>query len=885
VNRVREVLKAWELVALMPQDLATGPVPRGYDEALEEEEHQLLKERLRLALFVGIFVYSGFWVLDLYQAPALSRQFMLIRFTVVGFAILTMWLTTKRFGDRNLLPLSVVMFWLGSVGISLMTVLLGGFSSDYYIGNLLVLFLVGFFIPWRLGVTVVFCALLLLAYFGLNVSTHGLGLELLPPGFFLVGTSVFTCVASATSSRLRRRDLSLRLSLEQANQELTRIDEAKTRFFSNVSHELRTPLTLMLGPVEALLKEETDTDRKALLQSALSNTNRLLRQVNLLLDSAKLESGTLVLNPSENRLDTLLEELVFATTPHAEGRGLQLRLEGMETLYPFSFDRDKMEMIAANLLSNALKFTPRGGKIVLRAYSKKDVVAFEVRDNGHGIPADQLDKIFNRFHQVDKSLSREEGTGLGLSLVRELSRLHGGDVYVSSKPGSGSCFTVEIPCALDSGQIERRRQSRRREDRFARARADVLTASEFEQRSRTDTLLADLRKTRLSETLAERASGPDDAPLVLIVDDNDDLRAFLKRQLSSEYRVETAEDGVEGLQLARKTRPALIVLDVMMPRMDGYEVCRQLKKDAGLATIPVILVTAKAGSEAIVEGLDIGADDYVTKPFSIEELEARIAAHLRAKDTERDLHEKESRLAAIGQLTSGVVHDVRNTLMLIQGYSELARSTAVGGGSTEDLIKDLDEIKSATVRLQRMSGEILDYARGGSELHRRAVYARDYLLGTLKGLVNHLHGQGISVDLDIDLGAEEKISLDPDRFQRVLENLVFNARDALLEHEGERRVIIRAVRQRNAIEIRVADTGPGIAPEIASRLFEPFMSQKKRGTGLGLPTVRNLVKAHGGEVRVEPKAPEGGAAFTVVIPLSSNAILQAVPNRRIATNN
>jgi signal transduction histidine kinase len=708
-------------------------------------------------------------------------------------------------------------------------------------------------------------------YFVPNLAVFGASAAVVGPAFFTIGTAVFTCYSAVVSDRFRRKDLLLRLRLEEANQDLTRIDEAKTRFFSNVSHELRTPLTLMLGPVESLLSDEPEEDRQTLLRSVLSNSQRLLRQVNLLLDTAKLESGTLVLEARQNSLGRLLEDLVSASLPHAEGRGQQLRLEGTEKLEPFTFDRGKMEMIAANLLSNALKFTPADGTITLRADVADEMVSFEVQDTGPGIPEDQLESIFDRFHQIDTSLSREEGTGLGLSLARELARLHGGDVLVSSAPGEGSLFRVEIPRNLDVTYSERRKAARRREDRFAQARAEVLTAKEFEQRSKRDTLLADLRRPRLSEKLVENQEGPEDAPLVLIVDDNADLVAFLRRQLSRQYRVETAEDGIEGLEIARKTRPSLIVLDVMMPRMDGYEVCRQLKRDAGLAAIPVILVTAKAGSEAIVEGLEIGADDYVTKPFSTEELEARIGAHLRAKDTERELHEKESRLAAIGQLTSGVVHDVRNALMLIQGYSDLARSTAMGGGSMEDLVKDLDEIKSATVRLQGMSSEILDYARGGSELNRQSLPAQAYLSSAFGGLITHLQGQGIVVETDIDLGSEAVVSLDADRFQRVLENLVFNARDALLEHDGERKVVIQVGHQRDSLEIRVADTGPGIAPEIAGRLFEPFTSKKARGTGLGLPTVRNLVKAHGGEVRVEPKAPEGGAAFTVVVPMGTAA--------------
>jgi signal transduction histidine kinase len=630
----------------------------------------------------------------------------------------------------------------------------------------------------------------------------------------------------------------------------------------------------MLGPVEALLREEIRTERKTLLHSVRTNSRRLLRQVNLLLDTAKLESGRLVLEPEEGDLAKLLLELVDASAPHAENRGLDLRTEGLEELSPFAFDRAKMEMIAANLLSNALKFTPEGGRIVLRAESNEDSVIFEVEDTGPGIPEDQRELIFDRFHQVDTSLSREEGTGLGLSLARELARLHGGDLTVKSEEGKGSTFRVEVPCHGEHFPLERRRASRRKEDQLIRARADALTAREYEVRSKSDTLLADLRSPHISQASLAKAVAPPDAPQLLIVEDNSDLRAFLESQLSRQYRVATAKNGVEGLQRAHQVRPALVVSDIMMPKMDGYEFCRRLRADPGLAAIPVILVTAKAGSEAIVEGLEIGADDYVTKPFSVEELEARIAANLRAKETEKALHERESRLAAIGQLTSTVVHDLRNALTLIQGYSDLARSTAAGGGKAEDVVEELDQIGGATRRLRRMTSEILEFARGGGELNRQKIAARAYLMGLVESFAAHLGEQGIEVESQIDVDSELSIWLDPDGFQRVVENLVLNARDAVLESDGERKLVIQAGRRGDTLEVRVADTGPGISSDLADRLFEPFATKKAQGTGLGLVTVRNLVKAHGGDVRVEPKSPEGGAAFTVVLPLRKSRVRQ-----------
>jgi signal transduction histidine kinase len=849
-------------------------VPSGFDRVYAEETQQLLTERFRAILVIGSLAYGAFWILDLFVAPEHATKFLLIRGVALAWAMLTLWVSYAEWGRRIMVPLSVVLFLVASLGISAMTVFLDGFSSNYYIGNLMVLFGLGLFLPWRPSVTVTFCGLLMLGYLGLNLVFHGPSLDMLAPTFFLLGTSAFTSLATVMSDRLRRRDLALRLQLEKVNEDLKQLDEAKMRFFANVSHELRTPLTLLFGPMETLQAEGLSPRRAQLLEAMQTNARRLLRQVNALLDVAKLEAGRLAFEPLLGDLSELLNELVAASAPHAARKGVLLEAKGLEELEEFAFDYDKVEMIAANLISNAVKFTPKGGRITIRAGSVDDKVAFEVQDTGPGIPEDQLEQIFERFHQVDSSLSREhEGTGLGLSLARELARLSEGDITVRSQVGRGTVFHVELPLEPTPERPERRRRARRREDQLSQARTEVLAAREYAARSRRETLLADVDLPRLSEVTEEALETPGDASRVLLVDDNVDLRTFLASRLSRLYRVETAEDGIDGLDVARRTRPDLIVSDIMMPRMDGHEFCRRLRDDPAFANTPIILVTAKTGEEAVVEGLELGADDYITKPFAMRELEARIAAQLRAKQTERQLHERESRLAAIGQMTSSVVHDLRNPLTLVKGYADLAHALAVRGGDSHAIAKEMAKLKEAADRLRRMIEEILDFARSGtSEIELSSVSVAKFLDHTVRSFVTDLADQGIVTKIDLNIDEGQEVTLDQDRIKRVLENLLANAREAVMNTEGPRRIFVSSESQDGHLLFRVADSGEGIPEDLVDQLFEPFSTAgKKRGTGLGLATVRNLVRAHGGKITVESKALEGGAAFTVWLPLELEA--------------
>jgi signal transduction histidine kinase len=848
----------------------------GFEEAYRREVEDLFVERARFLLRAALLLFLAFWFLDLLVVPDLALPFLAIRAGVAAIYLLGLSAVHSRFARRAAPPLVMAGAVASAAGISLMASLLGGFSSNYFAGNVIVLFVIGFFIPWELGAAAVLSALIIASYLGINLAVHGPSRDMVAPVFFLAGSAVFTWLAVLSSRRTRRRDLSLRLRLENANEELKEVDEAKTRFFANVSHELRTPLTLLLGPLETLLASEEDQQRRVVLESMSVNARRLLRQVDALLDVAKLESGRLRLEPSPGNLGHLLAELAGAAIPHAGHLGLHLVTERLDEVPDSVFDPHKVEIVAANLLSNALKFTPPGGTVTLRAEPGRDRIAFEVEDDGPGIPEDQLERIFERFHQVAGTPSRG-GTGLGLALARELARLHGGNVTVRSRPGAGSTFRVELP-PRPAGSLERRRRPRRREDQLAQVRADALAAREYALRSLRDTLLADVELPRRARPAEPRPQPPEGAPRLLLVEDNEDLRELVAARLSRQYRVETAANGAAGLEAARRIRPDLVVADVMMPEMDGYELCRRLRADPVFATIPMILVTARAGSEALAEGLEVGADDYVVKPFSLRELEARIAAHLRARETERQLHERESRLAAIGQMTSAVVHDLKNPLTLVKGYADLAHAQALKGGDAATIARELDTVRSESDRLRRMIEEILDFARGGSpKLTLETVPARRFLDEALAPLAADLHERRIATELSLDLDGSLAISLDRDRMKRVLENLVTNAREALANWGKEKRIAIRAWAEGGTLALRVADSGPGIPEEVAARLFEPFATTgKNQGTGLGLVTVRNLVKAHGGEIRVEIKAPEGGAAFTVILPLAAPPVLKVV---------
>jgi signal transduction histidine kinase/ligand-binding sensor domain-containing protein/DNA-binding response OmpR family regulator len=419
---------------------------------------------------------------------------------------------------------------------------------------------------------------------------------------------------------LNRARLRHALEIERIEKEKAEeIDHMKSRFFANISHEFRTPLTLILGPIEDLLKRRAV---KLVLSRDLAtiihrNSKRLHGLINQLLDISKLETGSVKLKVSEGNVEEFIKTMFLSFLSLAESKRIkyEIFLPGSSRL--ILFDQDKLEKILTNLISNAFKFTPAGGKIEVKLQflevpgdTHREFLEIEVSDTGKGIPAEKLNKVFDRFYQVSDSNTREvEGTGIGLALTKELVDLYRGEIHVESEIGKGSTFTVRVPYL---------------EEDFREEEVVVGTPIKNPDSGIVELESVPSKKESLEfnkDISLEQFSG---MPLILIVEDHADLRNYIIDNLKSNYRILSAEDGKIGLQKAIESIPDLIISDVMMPEMDGIEMCNQLRSDQKTNHIPVIMLTARADRGSKLEGLDTGADDYLIKPFDTEELKVRI---------------------------------------------------------------------------------------------------------------------------------------------------------------------------------------------------------------------------------------------------------------------
>lgn len=416
---------------------------------------------------------------------------------------------------------------------------------------------------------------------------------------------------------------------------LAEIDRAKTAFFSNVSHEFRTPLTLMLGPVEELLaKSHTNLSPAAKSQLELVNRNgsRLLRLVNTLLDFSRLEAGRMQAVYQATDLSTFTVDLASVFRSATERAGLRLELDCAKLGEPVYVDRNMWEKIVLNLISNAFKFTFEG-EIAISLREAEGSAELRVRDTGVGISEEELPRLFERFHRIENTRSRtHEGSGIGLALVLELVKLHSGTVRVESALGKGTTFIVSLPLGLAHLPAERIGGSRS-------SATTALGAVPFVEEALRwlpdrEELDADEEIPTVQDLLpvpapALHGESAGERPYILIADDNSDMRQYLVRLLSERYEVQAFHDGKAALDAALERAPNLVLSDVMMPNLDGFGLLRGLRADSRTTTVPIILLSARAGEEARVEGMEQGADDYLIKPFSARELLARVQTHLQ----------------------------------------------------------------------------------------------------------------------------------------------------------------------------------------------------------------------------------------------------------------
>ncbi|GAA1526158.1 hypothetical protein GCM10009827_048690 [Dactylosporangium maewongense] len=512
---------------------------------------------------------------------------------------------------------------------------------------------------------------------------------------------------------------------------LAELDRAKTAFFTNVSHEFRTPLTLLLGPTEDALTDQArplPPGQRERVEVVHRNAERLLKLVNTLLDFSQLESGQV--EPRFEPLDmaAATAELAGMFDTATQRAGLHLVIDCPPLPRPVLADPEMWAKITLNLLSNALKFT-FDGSITIRVAEVGGAAELSVTDTGVGIdPADQAN-LFDRFHRIMGTPSRtHEGSGIGLALVAELAALHGGTAGVHSAPGAGSTFTVRLPFAPEpaAGTAQDTASGTAADEAFESAAAGAAGGAHdaADRKSAADRVvpgfLAEVERWMVP---APPSATPvhSTAPTVMVVDDNSDMRDYIRTILEADYQIVEASDGMAALRLLRGTRPDLILTDVMMPELDGFGLVAALRADSTAALLPVVMLSARAGDEATVEGLDAGADDYLIKPFSPRELRARVRANLefdrvrRARDElqrSRELLDQAQRLASVGSweldLATGDIHGSEE-FQRQMGMTAAELLDPAARDATNALLHPDDRALVDAAMAAAIAGEPLDY--------------------------------------------------------------------------------------------------------------------------------------------------------------------------------
>jgi response regulator RpfG family c-di-GMP phosphodiesterase/signal transduction histidine kinase len=603
-----------------------------------------LQRRVRLIIIASAILYISFVALDkVYASPFFSR-FSIIRLVVlIGhvflFVVLGRIKTNKGYAN---VAKALALFDVSGIAVMI-------WSQNSYVQGLYIIILgLVVAVPLTFRDTILLYIMIWLSYAipsSLNMRSVG-WLNVTYNLFFLTSLILIGALGSYVMDRLRRRELRSLAQLEEttgklqeSNAKLKTLDELKTQFFANVNHELRTPLTLMLAPLKVLLEGKMgklSLTLKDTLETMQRNGYKLLKLINNLLDLTKLEAGKMRLKLRTVNFIEYTNSLLSSVKPLADQKQIRLYFQHPPRDLPLTFDPDQFEKVTFNLLSNALKFTPKGGKITVYIEDKDKTVTLTVEDTGIGIPANMLDTIFDRFSQVDGSASRpQEGTGIGLSLAREIVTLHQGTIRAESELGKGSRFIVELLKGEDHfpDEILDRRQEeqpvglkRRTTDTQEPRVQDIVT--DFHRLQ-----LVDLERVDVEDSVNTKTH----EALILVIDDNPEVLKLMKMLLADEFDLEMTTSAEKGLLILKDKSPDLVLCDVMMPGMDGHAFSRAVKSNEALKHIPIILVTARTGAEMLAQGIQAGADDYISKPFDSVELKARIRSLLRFRQVESEL--------------------------------------------------------------------------------------------------------------------------------------------------------------------------------------------------------------------------------------------------------
>jgi signal transduction histidine kinase len=665
---------------------------------------------------------------------------------------------------------------------------------------------------------------------------------------------------------------------------LLEIDKTKTAFFSNISHEFRTPLTLMLGPLEELLAQKNGAlskEQEAQLAAMHRNALRLLRLVNTLLDFSRIEADRMKGHFFPVNLTALTIDLASSFRAAIENAGLKYTVNCSALTSTAYIDKDMWEKIIFNLLSNAFKYTLEG-EISVSLEQPDDTAVLKVKDTGVGIPASELPHMFERFHRIRHTRGRTyEGTGIGLSLVKELVQLHQGIITIESEEGKGSTFTVVIPLGkahlpeTSAGDEEDKTD-------YTSSQSDLYVKEALHLLHDQDT-----NDTRIiSQTEIGKAR-------ILLVDDNADMRHYLERLLNKHYVVDTAAHGKQALEKIRQQVPELVISDIMMPEMDGIELLHRIKQNPETASLPVILLSARAGEETKIEGYEIGADDYLIKPFSSRELLARVKAQIRmsrlhqdavdilqqgadelekkVKERTAELQRKNNELEQFAYIAS---HDLQEPLRKIRTFSELLQKSLEEGTPVNHYF---DKIQSSAARMTNLIKDVLNYSRLSNIDESFTDVDLNVILQNVKTDLELLIEQKKATISNQSLPVVKGI---PSQLQQLFANLISNSLkfcdinphisiNASLLSKDEIQLYPELHDDTSYIKLAFTDNGIGFEQQFSERIFAIFQRLNERkayaGTGIGLALCKKIVGNHNGVIRAEGMLNKG-AIFTIILP-------------------
>jgi signal transduction histidine kinase len=853
---------------------------------------------LRLGAWLGGTLVPLFWALDWWALPDRVWITLPLRLTSTAGALLIaaalrVWPEQTR---RHAAALAFVYGQSVASVIAMLCWLRGGYESSYFAGLNLVIIGVGYVFSWSTWVAVAFNALL----YGFYMAPCALGwLPVRDPSvvlgnqFFLLSTMLIVVAGQRHRQQLETREFLSSIyvqransSLEEALNKLKELDRLKSDFFSNITHELRTPLTMILAPLESLLEAEPaplPPRHREHLNLIWRSAMKLLKLINDLLDLAKIDERYLRLRVEPTDLTALLSEIIEYAEPLAARKEIELWLDVRKSADDIHVDPEKLQQALVNLVSNALKFTDPGGRVVVWLDSSAEEATVGVEDTGIGVPADRIDAIFERFSQADGSVTRRYGgTGIGLALAKEIVNLHGGLITVESTVGRGSSFVVHLRRGsehLDPRVLDRRRgegeggRRRRSDDREPREWTRVL----LERKEYRFLNLEEATERRV----ANRSGSQGKQAKLLVVEDNVEVLRLLNMQLSEDYDVYLASDGKKGLELARRELPDVIITDYMMPEMDGLCMVRELRADQPTAHIPVVMLSAKNQLDDRIDARQAGAEVYLSKPFSPRELRSALGQlfEQRGRQLSYAVHEQVKSLELISAGLAHEIHNplnyIRNALFVIQEATAGIRAAARDpdqSGALRELVEASDEkvarmhqiAAKGVERIGRIVELVRNYARDGYP-HDPTPFALDAAIRDMAPLLAPASGQEVAVSLDLSADGA-KVTCVPEEMQRAIGNLWQNAVDAV---GPGGHVAIRTRIEGSSVLLDVVDDGPGIPRDKLGRIFVPFYTTKDpgRGLGLGLSIAYQVIHQAGGSLAVE-SLERRGTTFRVRLPMA-----------------